>query len=246
MFYYIVMKIKSHTALITGASGKLGYQIALAMAEKGCNCICHYHKNEADAYALVEKIESLGCKAYSIGADLRDIEGIEKLFAVPLTPTILINSAAVFERSKIHETTIEQVRKTFEVNTVAPLMIIGSFVNSLEQAKIDCGKIVNIADVGGHASWSQFSAYCGSKAALISMTKSLAKELAPKIAVNSVSPGYIDLHDQPEMDEITRHISRIPMKRLARAEEVISAIMFLLENDYITGENINVDGGEYI
>ncbi len=240
------MNIKSNIALITGSSGKLGYRIALALAEKGCDCICHYHKNETDVFGLVEKIESLGRKAYSVQADLRDADQIEKLFNLQVSPTILINSAAVFSRERIGEITADSARNTFEVNTVAPLLLIKSFVTNLKKSKGISGKVVNITDVGGSANWSQFSSYCASKAALISITKSLAKELAPKITVNAISPGYVDFSNLEEVANLADHISSIPMKRLAKAAEVISGILFVLENDYITGQIINIDGGRYI
>lgn len=244
--YDITMKIKSQTALITGSSGKLGYKIAMTLAERGCDCICHYNSNEADVCGLIEKIESLGRKGYPVKADLSDPEHIAKLFETKVTPSIVINSAAVFERKTVKKVTPDHIRKTLDINLSAPIIISQMFATALEDAKIQKGKIVNLTDVGGTNHWGGYSVYCASKAGLISITKSMAKELGPDITVNAVSPGYIDFPDAPAQDRANKQIKNIPLKRLGRWDEVVSAVMFVLENDYINGQVINVDGGRYI
>jgi NAD(P)-dependent dehydrogenase (short-subunit alcohol dehydrogenase family) len=228
------MQIKGNTAIITGSSGKLGSRIALALAERGCDCICHYNTNKAGAEDLVSRIEAMGQKAWLVEADLTDETQIPKLFGFPRKPTILINSAAIFERIPIGEITQEKAEKTFATNTIAPLLVSKAFVKNLTSTLSvkSPARIINIADVGGQKAWAQYSLYCASKAAMIAMTQSLAKELAPDITVNAVSPGMVDI-DSSGKDNAG--------KKLVPPEDVISAIMFLLENDHITGQVITVD-----
>lgn len=228
------MKIKGNTAIITGSSGKLGSRIALALAERGCDCICHYNTNKAVAENLAGKITAIGQKAWLVEADLTDEKQIDKLFRFDSKPTILINSAAIFERIPIGEITQKTAEKTFATNTIAPLLVSQAFVKNL--AGVPRGKsparIINIADVGGQKPWAQYSLYCATKAALIAMTQSLAKELAPGITVNAVSPGMVDTDGNCKDNT---------KKGIVPPEEVISAIMFLLENDHITGQVMAVD-----
>ena len=108
---------------------------------------------------------------------------------------------------------------------------------------INGGLIVNITDVGARKAWSRYPSYTVSKAALESLTKILARALAPKIRVNAIAPGFVLQSDIVPSEEWDRLIQRVPLKRPARSEEVASALEFLLKNEYITGQVIVVDGG---
>ena len=175
---------------------------------------------------------------------------------------LLINSAAVFDARKLNEVDPCYIRETFEINTSAPLLMSKYFIEYLrqegainnEQVNTEAGqgviaKIVNIADVGGMRPWSDYSVYCASKAAVISITQSLAKELAPQVCVNAVSPGVVDGGEEKKVEHEQwrlRQLAMIPEGRFARPGEVSAAVMFLIENDYLTGQVINVDGGRCI
>ena len=113
-------------------------------------------------------------------------------------------------------------------------------------AKSVVGKIINISDVGGIRPWAKHTLYCSSKAGLIGATKAIAKELAPAICVNSIAPGVVTWPSDFDESERHRQLSFIPMRRIAEPKEVTEAIIFLLKNDYITGQVLNVDGGRCI
>ena len=243
------MKLEGLTAVITGSTGRLGAAIAIELAGAGMDCFCHYHTNGRAAAALAERIIQMGRRAQVFQADLRDERGLEELmdkaFAFGQVRGI-INSAAVFEKGPISEVTAESVNRLLSLNLVAPLMLAKAFAARLGKTKTGpSAKIVNIADVGGIRPWKGYSAYCASKAALIAATKSLAKELAPDIAVSAVAPGAINwpMGGQEEKERLLRHI---PAGRFGTAEEVARAVLFALENDYITGQTIVVDGGRSI
>ena len=245
------MEIKGKTAIITGATGKLTRVLAIQLAKAGVNCICIFHKNSIQAKNLRAAIHRLKVKSLFIKADLTMPENIEKIFADIerfAKPQILINAAAVFEKKTIEDITFGYVRQTLDVNFTASIMMVQRFVEfvrkKIKQRQEPIGKIINIADVIIQRPQAGFSIYSASKAALIATTKSLAKELAPDFAVNAVSPGIINWSKGTAAKQKKRILAHIPAGRTGRPEEVAEAVKFLIENDYITGQIINVDGGK--
>ena len=247
------MELKGKTAVITGASGQLGSAIAKSLGDAGCNCVCHYNCNKAPAEKVVKQIEALGQKGLAVCADLTDPDQIEELFSRACTvglPRILINSAALFSRQRLEDVTFAQAQKVFNVNLTAPILTSQIFANKISEKFGKCesvvGKIINISDVGGIRPWKQYVLYCSSKAGLIGATKALAKELAPSICVNSIAPGVVTWPKGFDEADKERQLSFVPSKRVASLAEITSAIIFMLENDYITGQVLNVDGGRCI
>ncbi len=247
------MELQGITAVITGSSGRLGAAIALALAQAGCNCICHYNHNEGSAKELVEQIEKLGAKALAVQADLTQPGKIEHLFdeAAKLgTPQVLVNSASVFSRLPLPEVTFEQAQTALKLNAMVPILTSRFFAErikaQLQPADSVIGKIINIADIGGLRPWPEYVLYCSSKAALIGATKALAKELAPAVCVNAVAPGIVNFPSDFDESQKNQQLSLIPAARIGRPEEIADAVIFLLKNDYITGQTLNVDGGRCI
>ena len=244
------MELKGTAAIITGSSGRLGGAITKALAQAGCNCICHYNNNRQKAEELAEQIKALGVKASAIGADLTRPDRIKDLFEKAVefgTPQVLINSAAVFSRQPLAEVTFEEAQKVLNLNLIAPILVSQAFAKQINakfpKAKSVIGKIINIADVGGIRPWAGYVLYCSSKAGLIGATKALAKELAPSICVNSVAVGVVHWPSDFDESQKQHQLSLIPARRIAEPTEVTEAIVFLLKNDYITGQVLNVDGG---
>jgi pteridine reductase len=247
------MVLKGTIAIITGSSGRLGCAIAKALAEAGCNCICHYNHNERAVEVLVEQIRGMGRKVLAVKSDLSEDSGIEDLFerAAELgTAQILINSAAVFSRQPLEQVTFEQAQKVLNLNLIAPILTSRAFAKQIGErfgnSGSVVGKIINIADVGGIRPWAEYVLYCSSKAGLIGATKALAKELAPAISVNSIAPGLVTWPSDSDQSHKQRQLSFIPMGRVAELNEITDSILFLLKNDYITGQVLNVDGGRCI
>ena len=114
------------------------------------------------------------------------------------------------------------------------------------QGGITVGKIINISDIAGIQGWAEYVLYSSSKAGLIGATKALAKELAPKICVNSVAPGVVTWPDDFDESQKKRQLSFIPMRRVAQPDEITAALTFFLKNDYITGQVLKIDGGRCI
>jgi len=251
--YKSAMELKGITAVITGSSGRLGFWIAKALAEAGCNCICHYNSNKQKAEELADEIESLGVKALAIEADLSKPENIEDLFEKAAefhTPQILINSAAVFSRQPLAEVTFEEAQKVLNLNLTAAILTSRAFAKQINDKfgtpESVVGKIINISDVGGIRPWAGYVLHCSSKAGLIGATKALAKELAPYVCVNSIAPGVVTWPSDFDESEKKQQLSFIPARRIGEPKEVADAVIFLLRNDYITGQVLNVDGGRCI
>ncbi len=247
------MDLTGTTAVVTGSTGGLGSAIALALADAGCHCLCHYHSNQARADQIVEEIRQKGPNAAAVQADLTRADDIERLFthAESLGPVrVLINSAAVFTRQRLEEIIADKARQIFDMNLIAPILTSQQFArivkNQVGQTDVGVAKIINIADVGGIRPWANYALYCASKAGLISVTKSLAKELAPAICVNAIAPGLVTWPENFTEEAKQRQLARIPMARIAKPRDITAAVIFLLKNDYITGQILNMDGGRCI
>lgn len=247
------MELKGKTALITGASGKLGYQIAIGLARAGVNCVCQYHSDIYRAQELVGKLVQLGVCAKEVQADLSSQQQIEEMFEEALKigiPQILINSAGVFTAQRLEDVDAEIAEKTFKINLTSAILAGKEFAKKVSEHFAEgqgvAGKIINIADVGGIMGWAGYVVYCASKAGLIGATKAMAKELAPAICVNAIAPGVIAGTEDIDPDQLERQLGFIPAGRLGKPEDIVKAVMFLLESDYVTGQVLRVDGGRCI
>jgi len=247
------VELNQTTAVITGSTGRLGAALAEALAQVGCNCICHYNTNRQKAQELAQRIQQGRTKALAVQANLTRPEQIQHLFEEAINlgvPQVMINSAAVFSRCTLSEVTFEEARTVFDLNLTAAILTSRVFAEKINEmfpaAESPVGKIINIADVGGIRPWAGYTLYCASKAGLIGATKALAKELAPAICVNSIAPGVVTWPDGFDESEKKRQLSFIPAARIGRLDELTAAAIFLLKNDYITGQVLNVDGGRCI
>ena len=226
-------------ALVTGAAHRLGKSFALTLARQGFDILLHYHSAEEEALQTQAEIGSLSKRAILAQADLTDPAQINSLVSNLQSLDVLVNSAAFMPHGKVDSLTRENWDTSLDLTLRAPFLLAQECAKKMT----DGGLIVNITDVGAQKTWSRYPSYTVSKAALESLTKLLARALAPKIRVNAIAPGFVLQSDIVPPEEWERLIGRIPLKRPARIEEVTSALEFLLRNEYITGQTIVVDGG---
>jgi pteridine reductase len=139
----------------------------------------------------------------------------------------------------LHSLSIENWDASLDLNLRAPFLLARECANKMSEG----GLIVNITDVGAQKAWSRYPSYTVSKAGLESLTRILARALAPNIRVNAIAPGFVLQSEIVSAEEWERLIKRIPLKRAARPEEITHVLEFLLRNEYITGQTIVVDGG---
>jgi pteridine reductase len=229
----------SPLALVTGAAHRLGKVFALTLARQGFDIILHYHQSKEDALHTQAEIESVGRRVILSQADLTDPAQIQALVSNLNALEVLVNSAAFMPSGNVDLLSLENWDTSLDLNLRAPFLLAQECAKKMKTG----GLIVNITDVGAQKAWSRYPSYTVSKAALESLTKILARALAPQIRVNAIAPGFVLQSDIVSDEEWQRLINRIPLKRAARMEEIASALEFLWKNEYITGQTIVVDGG---
>ena len=243
------MELLGRTALVTGAAKRVGRAIALAMAGRGMDIVVHYRSSASEARATALAVEGLGRRAVAVQADLAQQEEVEAL-ADRATQAfgkidVLVNSAALFYRTPLEKITAQEWNQFLRVNLMGPFLLARRV--GLEMRRRGEGKIINVADVAGIAPWADFLPYSVSKGALITLTKGLAKALAPEVQVNAVAPGSVLLPEEYGDKERETIIRATPLKRIGDPADVANTVLFLLEgSDFITGQVVVVDGGRSI
>ena len=237
-------KLAGRVALVTGAGKRLGRAVALRLASEGADVAVHYGKSEAEASELVGEIEKLGRRAAAFSAELTDVQAIQKLVQNVASRfarlDILVNCAANFLETKFGETNEATWDASLDTNLKAPFFC--AQVAAPHLAKSGRGVIVNFADIGGMLGWTEFLPHSISKAGVIMLTRTLAKELGPAVRVNAIAPGTITMPgDPPEWQ--TDFIRRAPMQRTGRPEEIADGVMYLITAEFVTGQVLVIDGG---
>jgi len=234
-------------ALVTGAGRRLGQAIAVGLARAGCDVAVHYHGSKTGAEETARDVRAAGRRAELLDADLYDAEaarGLADRAAKALGRLeIVVNSAAIMVTQPVETVTPDSWDDTLDLNLRAVFFVAQGAIPHLRRAK---GKIVNLADVAGFEPWPTYVPHCVSKAGVVMLTKALARALAPDVTVNAVAPGPVLLPDA--WDAATReHIRETtPLQRLGAPGDVVSAVRFLLESDFVTGTILVVDGGRLI
>jgi pteridine reductase len=243
------MELLGRTALVTGAAKRVGRAIALAMAGRGMDIVVHYKNSAPEARATAKAVERLGRRAVVVQADLAQQEEVEVL-ADRATQAfgkidVLVNSAALFYRTPLEKITAQDWEQFLRVNLTGPFLLARRV--GLEMRRRGEGKIINVADVAGIAPWAEFLPYSVSKGALITLTKGLAKALAPEVQVNAVAPGSVLLPEEYGDKEREAIVRGTLLKRIGNPADVANSVLFLLEgSDFITGQVVVVDGGRSI
>jgi NAD(P)-dependent dehydrogenase (short-subunit alcohol dehydrogenase family) len=213
------------------------------LARQGFAILLHYHHSEEEAAATADAIRALGMPVYPVQADLTSSTNIESLFStldtLPHPLKVLVNSAALMPRGDVRTLSAADFDAAIALNLRAPFLCAQEAAKRMD----DGGLIVNVTDIGAQKAWSGFPAYTVSKAGLESLTRVLARSLAPMIRVNAIAPGLVLPSEYVSEEEWKRLVERLPLKRPASVDEITSALEFLLENEYITGQTIVVDGG---
>ena len=243
------MKLAGAAALVTGAGRRLGQAIAVGLARAGCDIAVHFHGSADGAAATARDIHAVSKerRAELVRADLSDAEaarGLADQAARALGRLdIVVNSAAIMVRQTVETVTPESWDATMDLNVRAAFFVSQGALPHLRRAK---GKIINLADVAGFEPWPAYIPHCVSKAGMVMLTKALARAVAPDVTVNAVAPGPVLLPD--EWNAATReHIRETtPLQRLGAPSDIVSAVRFLLESDFVTGTILVVDGGRLI
>lgn len=227
-------------ALVTGGAKGLGAEICRTMARLGHSVVCHYHTSREAAEKVAAECRTFGVEAATIQGDFsqRDqaVDFLERYKKQFPDTSILINNVGNYLLEKGSGTHLDASHLLFWTNVQTPLLLIQGLLPTLQV-------VINIGTAGldGHRADTRSTLYKSTKMALLSLTKSFARELAPRgIRVNMVSPGHL-----PYSVDLPKDISQLPMKRAVQLDEVARLIAFLVDskNSSITGQNIEVAGG---
>lgn len=245
-----MFSLKNKVAVITGASRGIGRAIALKMAQSGADIALIYYKNEEKAVEVKTKIINMGQKANIYSCDVSNFqESQETIFQILKdfkNIDILVNNAGIASDNLLFSMSSEDFDKIIKVNLTGTFnMIHHTYLNFVKRKS---GRIINISSVKGLCGCRGGANYAASKAGIIGLSKSVAKELAPiGVTCNVIAPGYIDTDMTNELsaNEKETIIKEIPLKKVGNVNEVAAAAVFLASDEasYITGEVLKVDGG---
>lgn len=234
--------------LITGAAKRIGKEMALSFFNKGWDIVIHYNSSKEEAEALADQMNSeRNNSAMLVQANLDNANEVEMLVEKILSKNgsidALINNASTFYPTPIGTFSEENWNALMGSNLKAPLFLIQSFHKELEKNK---GFIINVTDINVDKALINHSIYLAAKSGLQTLTKSLAKELAPNIRVNAIAPGAI--LEPPNTNWTTEQknniINAVPMKRMGTEKDIVDAAIYLSEAEYVTGQILNIDGGK--
>ena len=239
------MDINNKIALVTGGGRGIGQAISIMLAERGADIAINYHFDKKQAEYTAEEIRKHGCKAHLYRADVSEYTEVEKMVESILEDfgsiDILVNNAGTSgENYLLSKITNDEWHLVIDVNLSSMFNCCKVVVPHMTK-----GKIVNISSIAGKMGGTIGCHYAASKAGVIGLTFSLAIELAPDITVNAVAPGPVDT--DLLSPQVKKKLSQMtPFGRIAKPEEIAHAVIFLLENDYVSGEVIDVNAGRYM
>ena len=242
------MEICGKTALITGAAKRVGRAIALRLAQKGAQIVLHYHQSKGEALKTQKEIESFGVHCHLAQANLSKTEHIlgmtQDLSKNNIKVDILVNSASLFYKTPLQTATESDWDQFMDVNLKSYFTLSREL--GLQMKKNSRGRIINIADWSGFRPYKDYAPYCVSKGGLITLTKTLALDLAPNVLVNAVAPGPVSKPEDLPEEENQKTIQKTILGRWGKPEDVAHAVSFLIESDFINGTVLVVDGGRSI
>jgi len=236
------LPLAGKVALVTGASKRIGRSVALRLAAEGADVIVNYRSGREGAEEVVSRISAAGRRALAVRADVSKRADVVAMVAAAEREfgrlDILVNNAGMFFARRFEEwdTILDSNLKSQFLccQAAAPMLRRGGQ-----------GRIVNFASLGGLLAWPAYTHYCVSKAGVITLTRCLARALAPEITVNAIAPGTISFPDDaPQIAE--EFVRRAPLRRTGTPEDIDDAVMFLVRSAFVTGQVIVVDGGRVL
>lgn len=238
---------RQRIALVTGGAVRLGRAISLGLARAGYDLVISYNSSGDEAHDLAREVSSLGRTLVPVQADLGVTGSVERVIDTVRSSfgqlDVMVNSAASFQALPLLEVDEEEWDRVIALNVRAPHLLVRAAADLLRASR---GCIVNITDLSAWQAWSVYPHHAVSKAALAHLTRVQARALAPEIRVNGIAPGAVlPPDDWPE--ERWEALARgAVLQRTGTAGDVLHALMFLIEADFVTGHIIPVDGGRLL
>ena len=247
------MRFKNKVAVITGGAQGIGRAIALGMAREGAKIVVADLQSEK-ANAVAAEVKELGSEARGVGVDVADETSVNQLanatFAAFGRVDILVNDAGVYLKSSVVDMSEADWNRTLDINLGGNFLCCRAFVPAMRAQKN--GRIISMASGIGHYGMKQFSHYAASKAAIIGLVKSLARELGPDgITVNAICPGSANTampRGHRSEEEVMRRLHSTPLPHVLEPEDIAGPVLFLASDAaaYITGQSYNINCGTYM
>jgi NAD(P)-dependent dehydrogenase (short-subunit alcohol dehydrogenase family) len=240
-------KLAGRVALVTGAAKRIGRSIALELAQRGAHVVVNYRGSRGDAEQVVAEIVKMGRRSIAVQANVSARAEVQHMISRVEAEfgglDILVNNAGMFQHVAFNEITDEQWDGILATNLTSQFLCAQTAAPLLKRS--GRGRIINLASLGGLLAWPGYTHYCVSKAGVISLTRCMARALAPEITVNAVAPGTITFEgDAAELE--ADFVRRAPLGRTGKGSDIAEAVAFLAESDFITGQVLVVDGGRSI
>ncbi|HTH72219.1 MAG TPA: SDR family oxidoreductase [Candidatus Pristimantibacillus sp.] len=242
------MNIQNAVVIVTGSSSGIGQTTAIRFAKEGAKVVVNYHANKAGGEETLAKVKELSPESILVQADVSKPEDVERLFKTVMDTfgavDILINNAAIgTDRVPFIESTYDDMKLMIDTDLISVFMCSQAAAKIMD--KQGHGKILNTSSVRGWESGGRAPVYAAAKAAVNSFTKTFAKQVAPKIQVNAVGPGFVKTRSYDTMSEemIKGFLDQTYLKRWVTQEEIADTFVFLAQNDGMTGQVIYVDAG---
>jgi len=244
--------LKGKVAIVTGGSRGIGRHIALQLAQRGADVAINYRSRQSDADETLKEIEATGVRALAIKADLSKMPEargmIKEVHEKWGRIDILVNNAGITRDKSMKKLTDDDWNEVLDTNLGSVYATCSEVLNIMLEQKF--GRIINITSFVGQAGNFGQANYAASKGGIIAFTKTMALEVAKhNITVNAIAPGFTETEMLAQVPENIREqiVARVPMGRFGKPEEIARAVVFLAaEGDYITGQQINVNGGVYM
>ena len=234
---------------MTGATGMLGSEIALAVAGLGYTVFFTWHSSEEKAAETLEKICWISPESKMVRCDISKTRDIVNAFVAFRQQfdrlDLLITSASNFFSTPLPDVTEEEWDSLIDTNLKGTFFTMQEAIRIMQKQPF-LSRIITMTDISADLVWRNFAPYTVSKSGIQHLTRIFAKEFAPAILVNSVAPGTVTLNANKDMVTQEEMIKKIPLQRLGDPLDIIKSITFLLESDYITGQVINVEGGRLL
>jgi NAD(P)-dependent dehydrogenase (short-subunit alcohol dehydrogenase family) len=238
----------SKTALVTGASQRIGRAIAISMAEDGWQIAVHYNTSPADANMVVQEILEAGGKAIAVPADLADEAAVSALIpdiGQQIGPVAaVINNASIFEEDTVETATKHSWDSHMAINLRAPFLLTQGLAENRQ--KNEKANIINIVDQRVENLTPYFSSYTLSKSALWTLTQTSAAALAPDIRVNAIGPGPTLPSIRQSQEQFDRQVALTPLQAQVDPEEICQAVRFILATPSMTGQLLALDSGQHL
>lgn len=238
---------RQRVALVTGGAVRVGRAISLGLAQAGYDLVVAYRSSASQAETLSGEVSALGRTLVHVEADLAEAHAADRLIDAVRTSfgrlDVLVNSAASFQSVPLLDVDGEEWDRVMNVNVRAPHLIVRAAADLLRASR---GCVVNITDLSAWQAWSAYPHHAVSKAALAHLTRVQARALAPEVRVNGIAPGAVLPPDDWPTERWDALAKVAVLQRTGSPDDVVQALMFLIEADFVTGHILPVDGGRLL